>query len=76
MIQFLTWTLSLIFNQFGLIIISLLGLLYYFITKNHDYFSKRGIRYEKPVFLFGTQKKFAMRQSTLQKLYNEIYEKK
>ncbi|XP_047985776.1 cytochrome P450 6B6-like [Leguminivora glycinivorella] len=57
-----------------LVLVALLVILvYYFGTRNHDYWAKRHIKHDPPVFLFGNNLKgFFGRQSTTQ-VANDLY---
>jgi cytochrome P450 family 9 len=57
-------------------LIACLYIVYRYITRNNDYFSKRNVPYIKPTFLFGSVKSLVMRKTSLcdhvTTLYNQL----
>ena len=45
------------------------------LTKNFDFFDKRGIRYEKPVIIFGNMFKLLMQKENFIDLLDRMYSK-
>ncbi|CAH0627286.1 unnamed protein product [Chrysodeixis includens] len=58
-----------------LVILLVLVLLYKYTTKNHDYWEKRNVKYEKPVPIFGTDYKNVVGQKSITELAAEVYKK-
>lgn len=49
------------------------GLLYLYLTRNNDYWKKRGVPYVKPGLLFGNLKDSFLAKKTIGECYQEIY---
>ncbi|CAD0198413.1 CYP6AN31 [Chrysodeixis includens] len=58
-----------------LVIPIVLVLLYKYLTKNHDYWEKRNVKYEKPVPIFGTNYKNVTAQKSIIEISVEAYKK-
>ena len=52
-----------------------LVLLYYYTTKNHDYWEKRNVKYEKPVPVFGTLYDNVVAKKSIVEIAVELYNK-
>lgn len=61
--------LVLLFTAVGLIIYSF----YKYVTRNNDYFKKRGIPFIKPKFLIGSSAEFFFKKITLSELMRRLY---
>ncbi|XP_026729654.1 cytochrome P450 6B5-like [Trichoplusia ni] len=58
-----------------LVVLIVLVLLYKYTTKNHDYWEKRNVKYEKPIPIFGTNYKNVMAKKSIIEMATEVYRK-
>ncbi|XP_063361534.1 cytochrome P450 6B1-like [Cydia amplana] len=57
-----------------LVLLALLGILvYYFGTRNHDYWAKRNVKHDPPVFLFGNNFKGFFGKKSFTEVANDVY---
>ncbi|XP_026729656.1 cytochrome P450 6B5-like [Trichoplusia ni] len=52
-----------------------LVLLYKYTTKNHEYWAKRNVKYEKPIPIFGTDYRNVVGQKSITEISTEVYKK-
>ncbi|XP_063709949.1 probable cytochrome P450 9f2 [Culicoides brevitarsis] len=69
----LSFLISLLFCQTTIYVIIIFSLLYYWATKNNDFFEKRGIVYLKPVPFFGNLWSIMSHQKNFWEHYLSIY---
>lgn len=67
--------LGLLFGNVAVMGLVLIAVILYFSRSNNDYFEKRGIRYVKPVPIFGNMFRAFMRLTPFSDLYVELYNK-
>ncbi|XP_026729651.1 cytochrome P450 6B5-like [Trichoplusia ni] len=58
-----------------LVIPIVLVLLYKYVTRNHDYWEKRNVKYEKPISIFGTNYENVVAKKSIIEISIEIYNK-
>lgn len=61
--------------MFVLLLPIVLVLIYYYTTKNHDYWEKRNVKYEKPIPIFGTLFKNVVGKKSIIEVSLELYNK-
>lgn len=62
-----------IFTEILIFVVSIGWLFYWYVTKNYDYWKKRGIPYKKPEFPFGSLKDIILTRTYSGKGHDQIY---
>lgn len=66
---------SILFNYYTLWF-TILGLIfYYFVTKNNDYFEKRGVVFVEPTFFLGSLAPAILKKKSFMDVYTDILKK-
>lgn len=63
---------SVLFNQYIAYFVITCSIFYYFVTKNNDYFEKRGVAYVKPTFFLGSLASAILKKKTYMDAYTDI----
>lgn len=63
---------SLIFNQYTLWFVMICSIFYYFVTKDNDYFEKRGVVYIPPTFFLGSLAPAILKKKSFMDTYTDI----
>nr|XP_034824228.1 cytochrome P450 6a2-like [Maniola hyperantus] len=61
--------------MFFIIVIIFVVVIYFYTTRNHDYWTKRGVKHDKPVPLFGNHLRNAFAIKSITAISTELYKK-
>ena len=64
---------SLLVSKLLWLVVAALAALYYYLTLQHDFFEKRGVKFIKPLPLFGNMFKIVFRQKNINDLNIDFY---
>uniref|UniRef100_A0A336K1H0 CSON012845 protein n=1 Tax=Culicoides sonorensis TaxID=179676 RepID=A0A336K1H0_CULSO len=71
----LSYCSTIILSQSSVILVIIISLFVYYVTKNNDYFEKRGVVYIKPNFFLGSLAPAILKKKTFMEVYTDIIKK-